>query len=68
MYTRTSLKWRIMMSLEKAAKTAIETCMGVRQGENVVIVSDGRTLNIGKELRKAALDATNGVRFFNLDI
>ncbi|MFW6141320.1 MAG: aminopeptidase [Candidatus Saliniplasma sp.] len=56
------------MSLEKAAKTAIETCMGVRQGEDVVIVSDGRTLNIGKELRKAALDATNGVRFFNLDI
>ena len=56
------------MSLEKAAKTAVETCMGVRHGEEVVIVSDGPTLNVGKELRKAALEATNGVRFFNLDI
>ncbi len=56
------------MSLEEAAITAVETCMGIREGEDVVIVSDGPTLNIGKELRKAALEATNGVRFFNLDI
>ncbi len=56
------------MSLEKAAKTAVKTCMGVKDGEYVVIVSDRSTLNIGKELRKAALESTNGVRFFNLDI
>ncbi len=56
------------MSLEEGARTAVKTCMGVKPEEKVVIVTDDESLNIGKELRAAALDITNHVRFFNLAI
>lgn len=56
------------MSLEKGAKTAVITCMGVEEGDKVVIVSDRNSQEIGKELRKVALDITPHVRFFNLDL
>ncbi|MFW6141886.1 MAG: aminopeptidase, partial [Candidatus Saliniplasma sp.] len=56
------------MSLEKGIKTAVITCMGLKEGEKVVIASDGPTMNIGKKIREVAREITPHVRFFNLDI
>ena len=56
------------MSIEEGCKTAVETCMGVGPNDRVVIVSDESSMSIGRQLRKAALEVTPRVRFFNLDI
>lgn len=56
------------MSKQNGYETAVRTCMGVEEGDRVVIVSDRKTDEIGKGLRKAALQITPQVRFFNLDI
>jgi len=56
------------MSLEEGVRTAVTTCMGLKQNEKVVIASDKDTMNIGKKLREVALEITPHVRFFNLDI
>lgn len=56
------------MSLEEGCRTAVITCMGVKKGEKVTIVSDNNSENIGKTLRYVALEVTPHVRFFNLDL
>ncbi|MBS3781174.1 MAG: aminopeptidase [Candidatus Thermoplasmatota archaeon] len=55
------------MLLEEGAKTAVKTCMGVKPDEDLVILSDDSTLNIGKKLKEAAFEITDHVEFFNLD-
>ena len=56
------------MTLEEGCRVAVETCMGVGPNDRVVIVSDGDSMEIGRELRRAALEITPQVRFFNLEI
>lgn len=56
------------MSLEEGIRTAVITCMGVKEHEKVAIVSDNATMKIGKKIREVALEITPHVRFFNLDI
>ena len=56
------------MSVDKGAKVAVNTCMNVRSDEKVVIITDNDTMSVGKSIRKAALNRTRNVRFFNLDI
>lgn len=56
------------MSIEKGCRVAVETCMGVKKNEKVVIVSDDRTKNIGLGLRDISLETTPQVRYFNLNI
>ncbi len=55
------------MSIEKGCHIAVETCMGVKNDEKVVIVSDDRTKNIGLGLEKAAFNITSKVRHFTLN-
>ncbi|MFO7792647.1 MAG: aminopeptidase [Candidatus Saliniplasma sp.] len=55
------------MSIEKGCRVAVETCMGVRGNEKVVIVSDERTKNIGTEIRDIALEVTPHVKYFNIN-
>lgn len=50
-----------MGSLEQGAKNAIETCMGVRPGEKVVLVTDRIVGEVGDALEKAARKRTPDV-------
>lgn len=68
MFTRDTYSWVLSMTIEKGCQIAVKTCMGVRKGEKVVVVSDERTKNIGLGLRDAALNITPDVRYYNLDI
>ncbi|HYH61635.1 MAG TPA: aminopeptidase [Solirubrobacterales bacterium] len=43
-----------MSDLERAIDTVIEDCMGVREGENVLVVCNPATLGLGERLRGAA--------------
>ncbi|MFP4001841.1 MAG: aminopeptidase, partial [Thermoplasmata archaeon] len=45
----------------------VKECMGVRPDENVVIISDSNTAKIGKDLKSAAQNITDDVKFFNLN-
>lgn len=47
-----------MGSLEQGAKTAIETCMGVKPHEKVVLVTDRVVAEVGDALEKAARKVT----------
>ena len=55
------------MSLEKGARNAIETCMGVRRGEKVVLVTDRMVPEVGDALEKAARAVTPHVTRFVLE-
>jgi len=55
------------MSLKTEAKNAVENCMCVRPDEKVVIISDANTAKIGKNLKCAARNVTDDVKFFNLN-
>ncbi len=55
------------MSLKTGAKNAVKECMGVRPGEKVVIISDCNTTKIGKNLKCAAQNITDDVKFYNLN-
>ncbi len=56
------------MSLERGCKTAIETCIGVSEGEEVVIVCDEQSKNIGTKLKEIVKEITPHIRFFTLEI
>lgn len=56
------------MSLEEGCKVAVETCMGITDEDKVVIASDEDSEEIGKCLRKAALEVTPQVRYFKLEL
>ena len=56
------------MSLKTGAENAVEKCMGVRPDEKVVILSDRSTAKIGKNLKSAAKNITDDVKFFNLNL
>ncbi len=56
------------MSLEEGCEVAVNICMGVKEHDRVVIVSDESSEKIGLGLRKAALEATPRVRYFKLEL
>ena len=43
-----------MSDLERAVETVVEQCLGVREGEQVVVVADDETRDLGDALREAA--------------
>ena len=47
-------------SLEEGARNAVETCMSVRDGEHVLILTDCETIEVGKALSEAAERVTRG--------
>ena len=49
------------MSLEDAARTAVEQCMGLEAGESCVVVTDDKREAIGEALYDAANDVTDDV-------
>lgn len=56
-----------MGSLKKGAEQAINVCMKVKKGEKVVIVTDKKTLQVGKAFETAAKKATKKVDLFVLE-
>ncbi len=59
---------RLMVPIEQGAKIAVEKCMVVKPEDYVLIVADEDSKDIGIALRKASLEITNHVRFFNVDL
>ncbi len=57
-----------MVPIEQGAKIAVEKCMHVEPGDRVLIVADEDSKDIGIALRKASLEITPHVRFFNIDL
>jgi leucyl aminopeptidase (aminopeptidase T) len=47
---------RAMSDLDRAVRTVVDSCLGVRQGEDVVIVVDRTTAELGAALQAAAAD------------
>lgn len=57
-----------MGTIEQGVKQAIENCLKVHKGEDVVIITDRETLGIGSALRTAAEKATGkSARFFLME-
>jgi leucyl aminopeptidase (aminopeptidase T) len=56
-----------MGTLNQGAKNAIEICLRVKPKEQVLIVSDKKTYEIGNALRKAAEEITPHVKIFVLE-
>jgi leucyl aminopeptidase (aminopeptidase T) len=46
-----------MADLETAVATVVGRCLAVKPGENVLVIVDDRTVELGHSLRRAALDA-----------
>ena len=57
-----------MVPLEQGAKIAVEKCMVVKPEDHVLIVADEDSKEIGMALRKASLEITKSVIFFNVDL
>ena len=55
-----------MGSIEQGAKNAVETCMGVKRGERVLIVTDESQLTVGNALKEATerITGKGNVRMF----
>lgn len=49
-------------TIDQGARNAVETCMGVRPGERVLIVTDRAEIAVGKSLQKSAESVTGPVR------
>jgi aminopeptidase len=58
-----------MGSIDQGAKNAVETCMGLHSGENVIIVTDRAELVVGNSLRKSSekIVGQNNVKLFVLE-
>lgn len=54
-------------SVEQGARNAIETCMGVKPNESVVLVTDRKVPEVGDALEKAARKVTDKVHRFVLE-
>jgi len=52
------------MSLKKGAETAVITCMGVKKGEKILILTDPERRNIGYELYRVAVKRSGLAYFF----
>jgi len=57
-----------MVPIEQGARIAVEKCMQVKPEDKVLIVADEDSKDIGIAIRKASLEITKHVRFFNVDL
>ena len=64
MYSRTMME----NSIEDGATVAVTKCMKVKKSDSVLIVADNPSKEIGMAIRQKALEITDKVRFFNLDL
>jgi aminopeptidase len=55
-------------SIEDGATVAVIKCMKVKKSDSVLIVADNPSKDIGMAIRQKALEITDRVRFFNLDL
>jgi len=56
-----------MGTIAEGVKQAVENCLKVKPGENVVVITDRETLEIGSALRAASEKLTNRIRFFVME-
>jgi aminopeptidase len=47
-------------TLQEGARTAVQVCMAVKNGENVLVVTDRQTLEVGKAIQEAAERISKG--------
>jgi len=56
-----------MGTIAEGVKQAVENCLKVKPGENVVIITDRETIEIGAALRAAIEKLTDRIRFFVME-
>jgi leucyl aminopeptidase (aminopeptidase T) len=56
-----------MGSLKKGAEQAVNVCMKVRKAEKVVVITDRKTMVVGKAIYNAAKKVTPRTELYNLD-
>lgn len=56
-----------MGSIEEGVKQAVENCLKVKAGENVLIITDNETIAIGKAIKTAIEEITADVKFFVME-
>jgi aminopeptidase len=56
-----------MGTIEQGVKQAVENCLKVKAGENVVIITDAETVEIGSAIKAAIEKITSDVRFFIME-
>ena len=56
-----------MGTIEKGVKQAVENCLKVKAGENVVIITDAETMEIGSAIKTAIEKITTDVKFFVME-
>jgi aminopeptidase len=54
-------------TIEQGVKQAVENCLKVKAGENVVIITDTETMEIGSALKTAIEKITNDITFFVME-
>jgi leucyl aminopeptidase (aminopeptidase T) len=54
-------------SIEEGVKQAVENCLKVKAGENVVIITDAETVEIGSAIKAAIEEITAEVKFFVME-
>ncbi len=54
-------------TIEQGVKQAVENCLKVKAGENVVIITDRETLEIGTALKGAIEKITDEIQFFIME-
>jgi aminopeptidase len=56
-----------MGTIEEGVKQAVENCLKVRPGENVVVITDAQTIEVGSAIRAAIEKITPDVKFFLME-
>jgi len=56
-----------MGSIEEGVKQAVENCLKVKAGENVLIITDTETIEIGKAIKTAVEEIAADVKFFIME-
>ncbi len=56
-----------MGTIEEGVKQAVENCLKVKAGENVVIITDAETMEIGSAIKAAIEKITSKVKFFLME-
>ncbi len=56
-----------MGTIEQGVKQAVEICLKVQAGENVVIITDKKTLEVGNAFKKAIEKITDDIQFFIME-
>ena len=56
-----------MGTVARGAKQAVETCLRVKPGEKVVIITDSETMKIGYAIWQAAEKIVGNIHFFVME-